>query len=728
MKKSLLLFCVAFAYLSFQVNGQAVVNLGKTNQVIDGFGGSSAWSGQLSTAVMDALYKNGNNQLGLSIIRLRIDPNKAWTDEKANAKNAKARGATVFATPWSPPKSMKTNNDLNNGGEIKSTEWGNYALYLNEFIDYVGTDLDIISIQNEPDWQPNYESCKWSATQFHDFCKNYAGTLKRPVMFPESLGFNWSLSDPTLDDPAAAKNVSYIGGHLYGAQPKSYTKALNLGKHVWMTEWYNNDLTANGLMIYSKLILDCMYQNFSGYVYWWMTQSDGIISNTGTLKKNGYILGQFAKYIRPGYYRVDATYNPQSGVYVVAFKGANKFVTVVVNNSTSSKTQQFTVQNGSVTTLSKTTTSISKDLANDGNVTVTNGTFSSTLDAQSITTFVGDLGNVPQVVFTSPTTTGSYTVGTPINLAATATITTGTISNVKFYDGATLLNTVNSSPYSFSWTNAISGKHILKVVATDNAGKMASDTLTIKVNVPQGAYNGIVHPIPGVIQIEDYDVGGNGVSYLDNTPGSAVTPIVNFRTDEDVDIENCTDVGGGYNLGYATAGEWLEYAVNVASTGNYDLDFRVACSGTGRTVSVSMDGTTIANNVTIPNTAGWQTWQTVTLKNIPLTAGQKVMRLTIGATDYVNVNYVEFKKNLVTGFDNSSSYKFDLFPNPFDSEGLSLNIEGDYSYKISDMTGLIHEQGKSNGAAKIGRNLLPGIFLLTIEDENGVYVQKIIKQ
>jgi hypothetical protein len=494
-----------------------------------------------------------------------------------------------------------------------------------------------------------------------------------------------------------------------------------------MTEWYNNDLTAKGLMIYSKLILDCMYQNFSGYVYWWMTQSDGIISNTGTLKKNGYILGQFAKYIRPGYYRVDATYNPQSGVYVVAFKGAGKFVTVVVNNSTTDKTQQFTVQNGSVTTLSKTTTSISKDLANDGTVTVTNGTFSSTLDAQSITTFVGDMGNVPQVVFTSPTKTGTYTTGTPISLAANATISVGTISNVKFYDGATLLNTDNSSPYSFSWTNATAGKHLMKVVATDNAGNMASDTLTIKINVPQGPYNGIVHPIPGTIQAEEYDLGGNGVAYSDDSPGSAVTPVVNYRTDEDVDIETCTDAGGGYNLGYTIAGEWLEYTVNVATSGNYKLDLRVACNGDGRTVSLTMDGTTIANNIVIPNTGAWQTWTTATVNSVPLTVGQHILRMTVGTTSYVNVNHITFS-SITTETENT---KFENnvaeYPNPFDNT-ITLNRSEEYSYSIFDMSGRMLVQGHGQGETTIGDALKSGIYILEIQGSKGLQLIKIQKK
>lgn len=725
MKNTWILILSCMLGSAYQLSGQAVINLGKTNQVIDGFGGSSAWSGQLSSTVMDALYKNGPNQLGFTILRCRIDPNKAWTDESVNAKNAKARGATVFATPWSPPASMKSNNDVNNGGTLLTSQYGNYVNHLNQFIDLLGTNLDIISIQNEPDWAPNYESCTWTGAQFHDFVLNYAASLKRPVMFPESLGYNWALSDPTLNDPAAAKNVSYIGGHLYGAQPKSYTLALNLGKHVWMTEWYNDNMTAAGLMTYAKLILDCMYQNFNAYVYWWMDQSNGVISTTGTPNVNGYILAQFAKYVRPGYYRVDVTYNPQSGVNVVAFKGASKAVIVVVNSNTSAKTQAFTLQNGTVTSVTKTTTSFSKNLSNDGTITVTNGAFSTSLDAQSITTFVGDLGNVPQVHFTSPTATGAYTVGTPIDLTATATISTGTIANVKFYDGATLLATDNSSPYSYSWTNATAGKHVLKAIATDNLGNTAFDTVAIKVNVPQGPYNGIVHPIPGTIQAEEFDVGGNGVAYYDDSPGSATG--VAYRSDEDVDIEVCTDVGGGYNLGYATSGEWLEYTVEVAATGSYRLDLRVACNGDGRTVSLNLDGTPIASNIAIPNTAGWQMWTTTTVDNVPLSMGQHILRFTIGATNYVNVNYMTFS-SVITGLEeveDASSLSF--YPNPFE-KNLVLRYPGAFEYKLFDLSGSQLLQGKASNQTKIGETLQGGTYMLQVTTPQGSRIEKVIKK
>jgi glucuronoarabinoxylan endo-1,4-beta-xylanase len=374
------------------LSAQVTVDFSKTHQVIDGFGGSSAWSGALSDATMDALYKNGTGQIGLTILRSRIDPNKSWSQEKSNAQKAKARGATTFATPWSPPASMKTNNNVNNGGSIKSTEWANYAAYLKEYIDYVGNDLDIISLQNEPDWAPNYESCTWTATQFKDFCKNYASTLGRPVMMPEALGYNFSLSDPTLDDADAAKNISYMGGHLYGSPPKKYTKALNLGKHVWETEHYYTNDNASSCMSTAKEIMDCMNCDFSAYVWWWMTYSSGEgIYASGAPNHRGWVIGQFSKWVRPGFYRVDATYNPQNGVYVTAFKGT-QYVIVAMNNSSSTQSVTFTCSNAALTSVDKYTSSQSKNGASEGSITVTNNSFTTSLDAQSVATFVSTDG------------------------------------------------------------------------------------------------------------------------------------------------------------------------------------------------------------------------------------------------------------------------------------------------------------------------------------------------
>jgi len=335
----------------------------------------------------------------------------------------------------------------------------------------------------------------------------------------------------------------------------------------------------------------------------------------------------------------------------------------------------------------------------------------------------------PVVNLTAPANNSTFTSPASINLTATASDPNGTISKVEFYNGATKLGEDATSPYAYAWTNVAKGTYTITAVATDNAGNKATSTaITVKVNVAQGPYNGIIHQIPGIIQVEEYDLGGNGIAYSDDSPGSAVTPVVNFRTDEDVDIEACTDAGSGYNLGFATAGEWLEYTVNVAASNVYGLDLRVACNGDGRTVSLSIDGNAIANNIAIPNTGGWQTWTTTTANQpVQLTAGQHVLRMTVGATSYVNINYLNFR-SIILGLGSEDEHGMTLSPNPFTSGGLIIGKEGDFKYDITDMKGVLMEKGQGVNQQAVGTHLSPGIYLLSVKSEGGVFVKKIIKQ
>ena len=111
----------------------------------------------------------------------------------------------------------------------------------------------------------------------------------------------------------------------------------------------------------------------------------------------------------------------------------------------------------------------------------------------------------------------------------------------------------------------------------------------------------------------------------------------------DVDIESASDSGGGYNVAWAFAGEWLKYSVNVAAAGIYDLDVRVASAGAGGTFHIEANGANITGALTVPNTGGWQTWTTIERAAITLSAGPQVWRVvmdTNGATTAVgNFNY-----------------------------------------------------------------------------------------
>lgn len=155
------------------------------------------------------------------------------------------------------------------------------------------------------------------------------------------------------------------------------------------------------------------------------------------------------------------------------------------------------------------------------------------------------------------------------------------------------------------------------------------------------AYGGTPPTLPGTIQAENFDEGASGVAYLDTTAGNTGGK---HRTTS-VDIQSTTDSGGGFNLGWTAAGEWLNYTVNVGTAGTYDIDVRVASAGTGGTFHIKVDGVDKTGRLTVPNTGGWQTWTTVRKSGINLSAGPHVLRLAMdtngSSTGAVgNFNYV----------------------------------------------------------------------------------------
>jgi len=371
----------------------ATVDFSSTQQEIDGFGASSAWHGVLNTKELDAAFSNGNsNQLGLSILRVDVDPGgkNNWASQKTNATEAKKRGAKyVLGTPWSPPASMKSNNNTT-GGELKTDQYAAYAAYLKSYREYMGTALDVISIQNEPNIKVSYVSCDWSATQIYNFMKNNARDIGGNVMMPETFNFDLAFSDPVLNDATAVGNVSHVGLHLYGAQMKTYTNAVNKGKRIWMTEHYYDPDDISTSLTMGKEVMDCMNNRMNAYVWWYLRMpSCNLITSTGSVLLKGHVLGQFSKYVRPGYKKATATYSPQSGVTVVAFTG-EKNVIVVLNQSTSTKTQDFKVSGGGFDGFVRYTTSSSKRIASEVGQKLSNGAFSIALDPQSITTLVSD--------------------------------------------------------------------------------------------------------------------------------------------------------------------------------------------------------------------------------------------------------------------------------------------------------------------------------------------------
>jgi len=413
--------------------GTAMVDYGTSEQTIRGFGASEAWAGSVMTAAqISALYGTASGNLGLSIMRVRIAPttwnsttqtagSSAWNTELSNAKAAQAYGATIFASPWSPPATMKSNGSVNEGS-LNTASYADYAAYLEAYVNYAtaqGVSLYAISMQNEPDWNPCpasdngtgtgtgcYESCLWTAAQMDTWVANNASVLTTKLIMPESYSFNAAMSSTALNDSSAVGKIAIVAGHLYGASPSYPTLAKSLGKEVWMTEHFLDPATSNSgkASSWSMTIADAITEaeeihnsmtvgQYNAYVYWWLVNSNdstptSLISTANVPTYYGYALAQYSRFVRPGYLRYNATATPTTGVYLSAYGGSGHQVIVVINSTTSAVTLPILIENQSVTSLTPYQTTASTNVAALSAVSLTDNTFTATLPAQSITTFV----------------------------------------------------------------------------------------------------------------------------------------------------------------------------------------------------------------------------------------------------------------------------------------------------------------------------------------------------
>jgi glucuronoarabinoxylan endo-1,4-beta-xylanase len=407
--------------------GGALVDFGTSEQIIRGFGASEVFDSVLPSSQITGLYGQSSGQVGLSIMRVQIAPatwtsatqtadTTQWTTELTNAKAAQALGATIFASPWTPPASMKSNNNTV-GGSLNTSSYSDYANYLEAFVNYatsIGVNLYAVSMQNEPDATVGYVSCSWTGAQMDAWVAGYGSVLTtgaNPVKFimPESESFITGLSDPALNDSAAVGNISIVGGHLYGASPFYYTNAKNKGKDVWMTEhllepaaYLTNPILANvnptmadAITLAEEIHNSMTVADYNAYVYWQgpsyptnKTPQEHLIDASANLTYYGLAMTQFSRFVRPGYFRYNATATPVTGVYVSAYSGNGHQVIVAINSTGSAVTLPILIVNQTVASMTPYQTTSSSSGSQLSPVTVTNNQFSATLPALSITTYV----------------------------------------------------------------------------------------------------------------------------------------------------------------------------------------------------------------------------------------------------------------------------------------------------------------------------------------------------
>ena len=161
---------------------------------------------------------------------------------------------------------------------------------------------------------------------------------------------------------------------------------------------------------------------------------------------------------------------------------------------------------------------------------------------------------------------------------------------------------------------------------------------TASISHASAPYGGTPIAIPGTIEAEDYDLGGEGDAYYDTTTGNEGP--ASYRSD-DVDHETCSE--GGYNVGWTADGEWLKYTVNVDSDGSYTITTRVASDVATGAFRIEVDDVDVTGTISVGHTGGWQSWEDKT-STVSLSSGQQVIKLVI-ESGLFNINHFDITYN-----------------------------------------------------------------------------------
>jgi len=227
----------------------------------------------------------------------------------------------------------------------------------------------------------------------------------------------------------------------------------------------------------------------------------------------------------------------------------------------------------------------------------------------------------------------------------TSTSTKAYISEWTFAGGSPSSSLDENVTVTYNTPGTFEAK--LEVTYIDNTRD--SKTFTIKVNGPDAPipFSGTPVALPGVIEAENYDIGGQGIAYNDaeaeNLAETAGSPT--YRDDDGIDIEVGATIT---NIGYSNAGEWANYTVSLASAGSYDFDFQVASGSAAGGASLKLQSlnpdtgalTDLGETGDFANTGGWSTYTSAPIKGVSLPAGTNTLRVlfTGGGTNLDKIN------------------------------------------------------------------------------------------
>ena len=444
----------------------ATVTWTNTHQKIDGFGAADWSTAESISSAQADLFFSTTKGVGLSLVEemgneecgYNTPPTGSGIYDLTTLQEATARGAKVVLQMASPPTSMKDNGACPNGN-LLSGSYGAYASYIVTWIQNLqaaGIPVSVVSPITESDVVSGAApSCPATNTgspnniggfcltpsQLATFIKSNlgpamaaAGLTTQIRLGDEGQWFLYNYPSACISDPACKQYVGILGSHAYGYYPnsnigyyRSYACCSNVFAapestatgQLWVSEVSQsgkgnafNGSISDGLE-WAKLLHDYLANaNITGFMYWmlngnsWFNDNEGLTDQNGNPAKRLYTIGNWSKFVRPGWVRIDTgSNNPQSGVYVSAYKdpASGAFAIVAINENSSASSQSFSLSGfPSVTEATPWTTSASLDLVQQSPVTIVGSSLSYSLPSQSVTTFVGT-SSVQTKTVTPPT-------------------------------------------------------------------------------------------------------------------------------------------------------------------------------------------------------------------------------------------------------------------------------------------------------------------------------------
>ncbi len=212
----------------------------------------------------------------------------------------------------------------------------------------------------------------------------------------------------------------------------------------------------------------------------------------------------------------------------------------------------------------------------------------------------------------------------------------------------------------------------------------------------------------------------------------------NFVTNVGLQLETTTDTGGGQNIAYTNAGDYLDYRVRVATAGEYQLEVRVASAGAPGIIEfqqLNTEGGVInSTRINVPVTGGWQLWQTVNGK-MKLDAVRGILRVKIIQPEF-NLNWFRFSPIIINSTEKERHGSLHFSPNPADTH-LRIHVaDGEAVYAssvcIRSMNGQILRrfkdiQSHDHQPVYVG-DLSAGLYLVEIISTHRTFTGRFMKR